>query len=224
MVTDIFFSSDFHYNHKNLVKGTSEWSNKARCRNFQTLEQHNETLVNNINNIVKPKNTLYFLGDWSFGGADNILKFRKLIRCENIHFILGNHDDHIFNKQASLLGGGSNGFLSISHYKKVKIDNQTICLFHFPQRGWDKAAKGTWMLHGHCHGTLAPYGRTQSIIEKAWGTLGFNPKPQECFYKTMDVGIDTHPLFQPYNFESIRDVMKNRINLTGIDHHGKDDN
>lgn len=217
MVTDVFFSSDFHYAHKNLVSGISEWTNKARCRKFKTLEEHNETLVNNINNVVKPKNTLYFLGDWSFGGIDNILKFRKLIRCENIHFILGNHDDHIYSRQSSLLGGGSHGFLSIDYYKKVKIDKQSICLFHFPCRGWDKAAKGTWMLHGHCHGTLASYSSAHIEGSKSWF------KKTELF-KTMDVGIDTHPKFQPYAFETIRDIMNKRINLIGIDHHGKDDN
>lgn len=217
MITDIFFSSDFHYGHRNLVKGISNWENKDKCRNFKTLDEHNQILVNNINKVVKPKDTMYFLGDWSFGGSDNVLKFRKEIRCENIHLILGNHDDHIFNKQSMLLGGGSHGFLSISHYRTISIDKQIICLSHFPCRTWDKAAKGSWLLHGHCHGTLASYSTAHNEGNKSW-------LKKSKLYKTMDVGIDTHPKFEPYNFETIRAIMNERINLTGIDHHGKDDN
>ena len=41
------------------------------------------------------EDTLYHLGDWSFGGIENIWNFRKRINCKNIYLVPGNHDHHI---------------------------------------------------------------------------------------------------------------------------------
>ena len=56
---NVFFCSDPHYNHKNLVDSTSEWSDKTRCRKFTSLEEHNRTLVKNINDTVKENDILF---------------------------------------------------------------------------------------------------------------------------------------------------------------------
>ena len=50
------------------------------------------------------------------------------------------------------------------------INGQDMVLSHYAFRTWDKAHKGTWMLHGHSHGTLPVYEN----------------------FKQLDVGIDTH--------------------------------
>ena len=92
---NIWFSSDFHYGHKNICRGVSTWSNLKYTRDFQSIEEMNYTLVNNINSYVKKDDDLYFLGDWSFGGIENIWEFRKKLNCTNIHFICGNQDNHM---------------------------------------------------------------------------------------------------------------------------------
>lgn len=202
-----------HYAHKNLVSGISSWENKKKnCRNFYTLEKHNETLVNNINSVVKENDVLYFLGNWSFGGVDNIMIFRKKLICKNIHLILGNHDKVIFQKQRSFIGPGM--FLSVSQIKNITIEDQKIVLCHFPMRTWENASKGAWMLHGHSHGTLHKYEKKRNF----WRSLlPFIFKKQ--YYKTMDVGIDCHPEFKPYSFEGIKAIMEGRYNLNDVDQH-----
>lgn len=210
---NIWFSSDFHYGHKNLVKGISSWTNPIKCRNFSTLEEHDEILVRNINKVVMENDILYFLGDWSFGNNENIMVFRNKINCRNVHLILGNHDRTLFQKQANFIG--KDKFLSISQQKTIKVDDQEITLCHFPMRTWERAGKGSWMLHGHCHGTLEKY---QKEIKGFWRKL-FSFLITKEYYKTMDVGIDSHPEFRPYSFEAIKGFMENRINLIGIDHH-----
>src|SRR5699024_1596488 len=87
------------YHHKNIIKGISNWEDKSGCRNFSTMEEHNQTIVDGINSTVGEDDTLYCLGDWSFGGLDKIWEFRKQIKCKNIHLILGNHDHHIENNR-----------------------------------------------------------------------------------------------------------------------------
>ena len=96
-MSKIFFTSDTHYNHKNICKGVSDWTSTDRCRDFSTVKEMNDAIVDAINSTVGEDDTLYHLGDWSFGGINSIWEFRKRIKCRNIHLILGNHDHHIEN-------------------------------------------------------------------------------------------------------------------------------
>ena len=48
----IWFTSDTHYNHKNLVKGISRWEDKSGCSDFATKEEMNELLIKNIKFIL----------------------------------------------------------------------------------------------------------------------------------------------------------------------------
>lgn len=201
-----FFSSDFHYHHKNIVDGTTEWTSKERCRTFATLEEHDETLVHNINKTVGKDDVLYFMGDWSFGGLEFVKEFRDKIYCKTIHLILGNHDHHIEKNRTltPLVMGGlrtHNLFASVNNYLRKTINGQDMVLSHYSFRTWDKAHKGTWMLHGHSHGTLPPYEQ----------------------FKTLDVGIDTHPEFRPYSFKELEDIMADKKDLK-VDHHTEETN
>lgn len=203
-----------HYGHKNIVKGTSDWDDKSRCRNFDTMEEHNETLVNNINKVVKADDTLYHLGDWSFGGIHNINKFRNLINCKNIHLILGNHDHHIENNTSDLQAL----FNSVSHYKEVKYAGKHFILSHFAMRVWNKSHHGSIMLYGHSHGTLD--AMRPEFTEPTW--IGDNYFIKN--YKTMDIGVDTHPEFRPYHIGEILKIMESKDVALNIDHHNETTN
>lgn len=101
---NIFFTSDTHYNHKNICEGTTTWDKERAVtfRKFQDLKQMNQAIVDNINQKVEEDDILVHLGDWSFGGIESIWEFRKQIKCKNIHLILGNHDHHI-EKESKVL-------------------------------------------------------------------------------------------------------------------------
>ncbi len=101
---NIWFSADWHLGHENIVRGCSKWENKSACRNFKTLKEHDETIINNINKYVGRDDILYFGGDFSLGGRENVFKYRQLINCQTIHFCLGNHDLHI-RKNAEFSNG-----------------------------------------------------------------------------------------------------------------------
>ena len=206
-MSNIWFTSDTHIGHKNIVRGTSEWTGKNRCRDFDTVEEHDETLVDNINSNVKENDILYHLGDWSFGGKEKIVEFRRKLYVKDIRLILGNHDHHIEK------GLYNDLFTSVDHYKRTTINKQMFIMCHFPMRVWDKANHGSIMLHGHCHGTLSGYRDEEQSFDNM----------KDIFYKTMDVGIDTHPEFRPYHIDEILDIMRDRINLN-VDHHNETTN
>lgn len=198
----IYFTSDTHYGHKNIVRGTTSWDDASKCRNFKSVEEHDNFIVNSINSIVGQDDTLYHLGDWSFGGIDNIEKFRRRINCFNVHLILGNHDQHIEKTPEAFI----HLFSSISHYKEIDIEGNKIVLSHWPMKIWHKSHRGSWQLHGHCHNNL----KTDD-----WWTKS---KPNER-RRTMDVGVDTND-YKPWSFDELRKKMEKLVKYPdGLDNH-----
>lgn len=139
-----WFISDTHYHHKNIVRGVSEWTDKNGCRDFDTLDAHNNWLVDYINQRVNRLDTLWHLGDWSFGGKDRVKEFRDRINCENVHIVLGNHDQHILNSMGL--------FKSVQPYKELAISGLNVLLCHYPIESWNNMERGAIHLHGHVHG------------------------------------------------------------------------
>lgn len=207
---NIWFSSDWHLGHKNIVKGTSKYES-GNLRDFGSLEEHDQTIIDNINKCVKKNDILYFLGDFSFGGLLHLPNHRRAIRCDNIHFMLGNHDKDVERNKvinpATMLRM-KHLFTSVQHYLKERIGDHKVIMSHYPMRAWDSCQYGSIMLHGHTHGTLDTY------MHRNYGIVTGNMQSMEAIaFKTMDVGIDAHPDFRPFAWEEIKEIMSHRVNL-----------
>jgi calcineurin-like phosphoesterase family protein len=107
-------------------------------------------LLSDINANVRPTDCLYHLGDWSFGGQTNILKYRHMIQCQNINIVLGNHDHWIERKKNELKQGVFN---SIRKYYELDVEGVQIVLSHYPIESWNNMDRGAYHLHGHVHGS-----------------------------------------------------------------------
>ena len=201
---NVWITSDTHYSHKNICRGVTAWRTKegeipvSQTRDFATIEKMNSTIVNNINEVVGQDDMLIHLGDWSFGGFEQIREFWDRIICKNIHLVLGNHDHHIENNR-----DGSQGlFKSVSHYNTLEIGQFKFRLMHYPISSWDGLGKGVMHLHGHCH-------------------LPNNLKLSKG--QRMDVGMDGHTEFRPYNvYREVVPLLRNRPKVSEIgdyDHH-----
>jgi calcineurin-like phosphoesterase family protein len=198
----LYFTSDTHYMHKNICRGTTSWSNAdGFCRDFDTLDQMNDRIVNGINLVVGQDDILFHLGDWSFGGFEMIEQFRNRINCRNIHIILGNHDHHIERDREGI----RQLFTSVNQYLELEVKGkdweQNYVLMHYPIISWNKMNDGVIHLHGHVH--LSADRR----IGKG---------------KTMDVGVDGNGL-NPLHTSDIKRLMGNQPIKSGFefDHHIK---
>jgi calcineurin-like phosphoesterase family protein len=198
----LFFTSDTHYMHTNICRGTTRWSNADDfCRDFDTLDQMNDRIVNGINLVVGQDDILFHLGDWSFGGFEMIEQFRNRINCRNIHLILGNHDHHIERDREDI----RRLFTSVNQYLELEVKGkdweQNYVLMHYPIISWNKMNDGVIHLHGHVH--LSADRR----IGKG---------------KTMDVGVDGNGL-NPLHTSDIKRLMGNQPIKSGFefDHHIK---
>lgn len=85
----IWFASDHHFGHANMLKFTDDRGNPARA-GFADVDHMDETMIANHNRVVAPTDTAYFLGDVGFGKA---ALNRVLPRLQGRkRLILGNHD------------------------------------------------------------------------------------------------------------------------------------
>lgn len=173
-----WFTSDNHYYHKNVMK----YSNRP----FNSVEEMNESMIEQHNDVVDENDTVWFLGDFGFASPlkiENILKRLK----GNKFLILGNHDRQFRKNRKRFLHDDM--FKGIYDYKEINVGKQPIMLFHYGMRIWNRSHHGTWLLYGHSHGRLPPYG------------------------KSLDVGVDDKHIsddYRPYSFEEIKTFMDSR--------------
>jgi calcineurin-like phosphoesterase family protein len=199
----VWITSDTHYGHTNICRGVTNWRMPNgsipinQTRDFATIDKMNATIVNNINEIVGQDDILIHLGDWSFGGFENIQEFRNRIVCQNIHLLLGNHDHHIDRNRENC----QSFFTTVNWFQQFEYQGDTIECLHYPISSWNNLRKGRVHLHGHCH-----------LPHHAKITNG----------RRMDVGMDGHPDFQPYDLaDLIKSLKKLPIGseMGSLDHH-----
>lgn len=199
-MNNIFFTSDTHYSHSNICKGISKWIplKDEDVFDFTDLNVMNQTIVDNINNVVKENDILYHMGDWSFGGIEKIEEFRKQLRCKNIIIILGNHDHHLLRDKDGVRKYFKEVY-NIGFYSTP--NNEQISLIHDPNelQGYNKNdEKENFIIHGHFH------SRGSNRLN--------NPELKYEYSKNtkfLDVGIIGHPEFRPYSFEEVKDLFLN---------------
>ena len=221
---NIWFTSDTHYNHKNICRGISTWANKeTTTRDFLTLEKMNHAMVNSINSLVMPDDILYHLGDWSFGGIESIWQFRERIICKTIHLIPGNHDEHI--KKNKILPNVISDAPYSSHFISGNPNDYGIMkkgdgeypnyveaqrLFASVNNYLELELNGqTFVLSHYPIDEWFDMDRTGAIMLHGHVHHKFDKHELNTKYRRMDVGIDWEE-FRPYSLEEIVRVMSKR--------------
>lgn len=175
----IWFTSDLHFWHKNVCKYCN--------RPFESIEEMNQSIVDNWNSVIKEYDDVFVLGDLGFCGIE---KLESLISQLNgrIHLIQGNHDsDKIV--RGLIARGLIEDVHSLQHIVVTgdeECPEQDLTLCHFPMIDWYNKERGAWMIHGHQHQA---------------------PETPSCSVAHWDVGVDKNGWF-PINFEQLK------INIT----------
>lgn len=185
-MNNVWWSSDQHYYHKNILKFQPHTRN-----NISDVEEMNEVLIANHNSVVNPTDTVFYLGDFSFGGPKETREIIRRLNGNKI-LILGNHDKVIEdNRDIQLM------FNSVHTEYTLKIDKKTsLFMHHFPFHIWNKAHYGVFHLHGHVHGSL---------------------KQEDM--RRLDIGVDNRPLgdMMPWSWDEVYDTLKDKSYRI---HHG----
>lgn len=135
----LYLIGDTHFDHGNIIGHVN--------RPFQNAEEMNKTLVAKWNALVVPNDTVYFLGDWSFGRGARPPKYWMDRLRGHIKPIKGSHDPD--DKSLKMLE------FDELHYKGTRF-----LLIHSPDPDDPKQTENQkkkledwhgWIIHGHKH-------------------------------------------------------------------------
>jgi len=124
----------------------------------------NEVLLHNYNTRVKPEDTVYFLGDMSFGRGSRSPRWWLSQLNGQIYYIKGSHDNGI--RVASV---GLNA-IKILDSMTLPVLEQEVLLIHDPAKA---PLETRWVVHGHVH-NYKPAISTGRINISA-DVVGFRP-------------------------------------------------
>ena len=148
MVSNSWFTADFHLSHKNIIKYAH--------RPFNDVHEMDETLIQNLKLALKNNDVLYYLGDLTFK-EELAQRFFNEFQGIEIHYIIGNHD------RPSIIDLARQNCASVSNLKDIRIENQPITLCHYAMRVWNKSHFNAWQLYAHSHGSLQPIGKQYDV-------------------------------------------------------------
>ena len=165
----VFFTSDSHYYHGNIIKFCD--------RPFKDVEEMNYKLIENWNKKVPHDGLVFHLGDFAWGGYDNWKNIRSQLNGE-IVLIKGNHDIKNMSAKAE-----EELFKFSTQQMLIEIEGRKIYLNHYPflcYAGVYRDPNGlVYQAYGHIHS--GPNKKGEDI-----------PRLIHCFPTQYDVGVDNN--------------------------------
>jgi len=207
-----YYTSDTHAFHERVIEYDS--------RPFKNAKEMTEKLADNINNVVGKKDSLYHLGDFSFGDRRdkksqirNARIFRDMIACKNLFLVFGNHDRHLRNNKEfrSLFTDVDN---MMEFYDDIMGSWVVTC--HYCLLTWNKARHGSVHLYSDFYPFVALFGHSHSNAEEML---------DEKFpgRRSLDCGIDNAKKilgeYRPFSSLDIKTIMDAKPGFFEIDHH-----
>lgn len=157
-----FFTSDTHFGHKAMLYF-------GRVVDFASIEEHDEALIQQWNSVVKPKDEVYHLGDWSMNGLTFMAPIFKRLNG-NIITMRGNHDRNCWVDCDVL---------------EINTPLGKIFMSHYPHLEWANMQDGVVHLFGHVHGKVrGVIGSLDVGVDNARTVLGqYRPFSLEEVFK-----------------------------------------
>lgn len=172
-MSNIYISSDLHFSHQNILKYCSD------SRKYCDIHEMNDSIIDTWNKTVSKNDSIYLLGDMSFGKPKATVELLNRLNGKNFYLVVGNHDAKLLRDPEFC-----EFFTWIKVYNEEKIIGENFVMMHYPIASWHRKNYGSIMLHGHCHGS-----------------------PTNVSGRIKDVGWDTRQ--DLYNIEEIIEEMRN---------------
>ena len=144
----IFFSSDQHFGHRNVVKFCN--------RPYADEKEMGKALIENWNNVVGPDDIIVTMGDFFWFNDSQSIK--RVVNQLNgtIYMVLGNHDKKESFRRCDpekliILDGISHIFLRCEDDNRWYEKTFEIVCCHYPLMTWSHRDRGAINLFGHIH-------------------------------------------------------------------------
>lgn len=133
---NIFFCSDHHFGHQNIL--TFKREDGTPLREFDSVDHMNEHMVAMHNSVVRPNDKVYFLGDVVMSRKNSALSILARLNGEKI-LIKGNHDQ-------------CDAKAYLEYFKDIRGSHQFsgLIMTHIPIHT-ESLARWGLNVHGHLH-------------------------------------------------------------------------
>lgn len=165
-----YFTSDLHFGHENIIRYCK--------RPFANAAEMDETLIRNWNSVVQPDDHVHIVGDVFFCNEDRAHEILDQLNGD-LRLYLGNHDE-LIAKRPSL----RSRFTIFPELHFIRAGDRQIHICHYPMLSWNASFHGSFMLHGHIHGS----------------------KPTDGINRRYDVGVDANN-YRPVSWEHIKSTL-----------------
>ena len=186
----IFFSSDHHANHENIIKFCK--------RPFENIQEMNQELVKRWNEKVPKDGIVFHLGDFAWGGYNVWKNFREQLNG-NIYLIKGNHCLKNMTTTAKEL------FIDVNMQMRIEIEGRKIWLNHFPFLCYSGVYREfnvlEYNIFGHVHLSNIKERNAGRDCERCY---------QMLFPTQYDVGVDFNE-FAPISWYEVDERIKKQI-------------
>lgn len=199
-MSKVYFTSDTHFSHQFI----------AYLRGFESIEEHDEAIVETWNRTVTKRDTVWHLGDVTLKRARDIGPILDRLNG-TIHLITGNHDrvaPGVMRNAHTATAEWLRYFASIQPFARLKYNGTEALLSHFPYSGegariqpdrfsqYRLPDKGMPLIHGHTHDenqflTTTEQGTPQ--VHVGWDAW-WKPVPWETVWELISKGNDRRSL------------------------------
>ncbi len=196
----VWFTSDTHFSHANIL-------NLGDGRPFKDIQEHNEIIVRNFNERIKPEDTLYHLGDVALGPWPEGLGYVKRLLGHKI-LVPGNHDRissvEKEKRRERFLPDYEDAFQEIrSEVESIEVAGHDVFISHYPYTGEshdDRGDRFSWLRPDPSHGKILIHGHTHAAgkVTRHEGLL------------QISVGVDAWG-FAPVSEDEIREIIDREL-------------
>jgi len=146
-MTDIWFISDTHFLHRNILSFKDENGDLFRGDHFSNVEEHDELMIQNWNKNIKVDDDVYHAGDVFIGDKQRFNTLWSRLNGKK-KLVCGNHDPIKFL-------AGTNPVNGINYFRKMTIwrlfKDHNFILTHVPIPKDQFRYKVEYNVHGHQH-------------------------------------------------------------------------
>lgn len=135
-----YFISDLHFGHRNVLAFDN--------RPFDTIEEHDEALIQRWNERVTAKDEVWVLGDISWYDPRKTAELLQRLNGTK-RLCIGNHDAKLLTQKCV-----REQFAEITDYKELKLGDKMVILCHYPIPCFKNHYYGWYHLYGHVHNTF----------------------------------------------------------------------
>ena len=177
-----------HIGHRKILEFSGAW------RSGNTIDEHDDILIEKINSVVNKGDQLWILGDCVFG-KHNLTRLGD-INCEHKKLIMGNHDNYNIRE-----------FLPYFEDIKGVTNYKSFFLSHNPLSSPTDLRYAKLNIHGHTHqAQIYPTHKQCEWVE---------PQPEKNF--TFNVSVEALNGY-PISVDAIRHIREMEMMFDVVDY------